>query len=523
MSRTTPSTFQPSREVRSRELFLAVSQISDYKIYGKYWVVSDEHQERHLSYIQFLGAAGTVTGSKHLVNVSGDTTGEGTQSLIDCGMFQGPKQWRERNWQELPIPAKEIESVILTHAHLDHCGWIPRLVKEGFRGRIYATPATIDLCGIILPDSGYLQEEDAEFHNKSKSSKHEPALPLYTFEEARQSLQSFSPVEFGKTVTLANDLSFRFVRAAHILGSAMTEVTMRANGKTKLALFTGDIGRVRNNMASPGKVVSSGPTEGESPDILVMESTYGNRVHPTEDPRPELARLITQTVKRGGSVIVPAFAVERTQKFLFLLKEMMEQGQIPRVPIFADSPMAIEAVEIFIKHSEEFSDSTRQLIAKYGSPLTWQGFTFARTSAESKKINDSHYPCIIVSSNGMAMGGRIQHHLLQRLPDPRNLILFIGFQAVGTRGRQIKDGEKQVKIFGQIVPVRAQVAALEQFSDHADTAELLQWLRTFRKQPEITYLVHGEPDSARALQQAIQSELKWDVAIAQYMQEVSVS
>jgi metallo-beta-lactamase family protein len=297
---------------------------------------------------------------------------------------------------------------------------------------------------------------------------------------------------------------------------------MRANGSTKTALFTGDIGRVRNSQIAPGKVVHSGPTEGESPDILVMESTYGNRVHPTVDPRPEMARLITQTVKRGGSVIVPSFAVERTQKFLFLIKELMEEGQIPRLPVYADSPMAIEAVKVFLKHTEEFSDQTKQLIAKFGSPLEWPGFTFARTAAESKKINESHYPCVIVSSNGMAMGGRIQHHLLQRLPDPRNLVLFIGFQAVGTRGRQIKDGEKQVKIFGQVVPVRAQVAALEQFSDHADTPELLQWLRTFKKQPEVTYLVHGEPVSSGALKQAMQSELHWNVEIAQYMQQVPV-
>lgn len=475
-----------------------------------------------MSYIQFLGAAGTVTGSKHLLNLSGNSNGDGFQTLVDCGMFQGPKEWRERNWTDLPINPRNIESVILTHAHLDHCGWIPRLVKQGFRGRVYATPATVDLCGILLPDSGYLQEEDAQFHNKWKSSKHEPALPLYTFEEARQALNSFTPVDFGKSVTLADDLSFRFVRAAHILGSAMTEVTIRINETSKVALFTGDIGRVHNNQIAPGKVVHSGPTEGESPDILVMESTYGNRVHPTVDPRPEMARLITQTVKRGGSVIVPSFAVERTQKFLFLIKELMEDGQIPRVPVYADSPMAIEAVKIFLKHSEEFNDQTKQLIAKFGSPLEWPGFTFARTSAESKKINESHYPCVIVSSNGMAMGGRIQHHLLQRLPDPKNLVLFIGFQAVGTRGRQIKDGEKQVKIFGQVVPVRAQVAALEQFSDHADTPELLEWLRTFKKQPEVTYLVHGEPDSSGALKAAMESELRWDVKIAQYMQQVTV-
>lgn len=476
-----------------------------------------------MSYIQFLGAAGTVTGSKHLVNSSGDFSGKGFQALIDCGMFQGPKEWRERNWRDLPMAANSIESVVLTHAHLDHSGWIPRLVKEGFKGRIYATPATVDLCGILLPDSGYLQEEDAAFHNKQKSSKHEPALPLYTLDEAKQALNSFTPVDFGATIRLSNDISFRFVRAAHILGSAMTEVTLRLNGASKIALFTGDIGRVRNSVIAPGKVVHSGPAEGESPDILVMESTYGNREHPHTDPRPEMAHLISATVNRGGSVIVPSFAVERTQKFLFLIKQLMEEGKIPRVPVYADSPMAIEAVNIFLKHSEEFTDETKEMIARFGSPLSWPGFTFARTAAESKKINDSHYPCIIVSSNGMAMGGRIQHHLIQRLPNPKNLILFIGFQAVGTRGRQIKDGEKQVKIFGQIIPVRAQVAALEQFSDHADTPEMLEWLKTFKKRPEITYLVHGEPDSAQALQAAITSQLGWRVEIAQYMEKATLS
>lgn len=303
----------------------------------------------------------------------------------------------------------------------------------------------------------------------------------------------------------------------------MTEVTLRVDGQTRMLLFTGDIGRVRSgNGSAPGKVVYSGPTEGESPEVLVMESTYGNREHPQEDPRPRMAEIIRTVLKRGGSIVVPAFAVERTQKFLFLVKELMEANQIPRVPVFADSPMAIEAVKIFLKHTEEFSDETKNLIAKHGSPLSWDGFNFAITAEQSKKINGTRYPCIIVSSNGMCMGGRIQHHLIQRLPDPRNLVLFIGFQAVGTRGRQIKDGASEVKIFGQIVPVRAQTAALEQFSDHADTPELLEWLRTFKKQPRVTHLVHGERDAANALKESIEKELGWQVEIAQYMQKVEV-
>ncbi len=477
-----------------------------------------------MAYIQFLGAAGTVTGSKHLINTNDDGTGRaGFQVLVDCGLFQGQKEWRERNWQEPPIPANEIDAVILTHAHLDHCGWIPRLVKEGYGGPIYATQATIDLCGILLPDSGHLQEEDATFHNKKKTSKHDPALPLYTFEEAQACLSQFVAVDFNQDKQLRPDFTFRFVHAAHIVGSSMVEVAMQVAGRQQKLLFTGDIGRVHDSEIAPGRVLHYGPTEGESADLLVMESTYGNRLHPKTDPKPELAELIRNTVKRGGSVVVPAFAVERTQKFLFMLKELMEAGEIPRIPVFADSPMAIEAVKIYLKHSDEFTEDAKALITKYGSPLAWQGFTFAKTQEESKKINETRYPCVIVSSSGMVTGGRIQHHLLQRLPDPRNLVLFIGFQAPGTRGATIKSGAGEVKIFGEIVPIRAQVAALEQFSDHADTPELLEWLQSFKAAPQITYLVHGEPDSAAQLKQAITTQLKWKVNIAEWKERVSLN
>jgi len=477
-----------------------------------------------LAYIQFLGAAGTVTGSKHLISTSSNLNGQdGFQVLVDCGMFQGPKEWRERNWQPTPIPAHTIDAVILTHAHLDHCGWIPRLVKEGFKGAIYATSATIDLCGIILPDSGHLQEEDAEFYNKIKKSKHNPALPLYTLEEAEGCLQYFKPVKVGETTQLSPDISFRFVRAAHILGSCMAEIRLNTNGQTRNLLFTGDIGRVRDVTIAPGKVVHSGPQEGENADVLVMESTYGNRLHPDEDPRPALAAAIRKTVERGGSIVVPAFAVERTQKFIFMIKELMESGQIPRIPVYADSPMAIKAVEIYLKHTEEYSEEAKRLINQYGSPLHWGGFTFASTSQESKKINDSHYPSIIISSSGMVTGGRIQHHLAQRLPDPRNSVIFIGFQAPGTRGATIKSGAPEVKIYGELVPIRAQILAFEQFSDHADPSELLQWMRTFQNQPRTTYLVHGEPAASSQLRDTITKELGWNVQAAQWMQKVELS
>src|SRR6266567_2898420 len=385
------------------------------------------------------------------------------QVLVDCGLFQGQKEWRERNWQNLPMAAQDIECLILTHAHLDHCGWIPRLVKQGFRGPIYATPATIDLCGIILPDSGHLQEEDAAFHNQHQTSKHNPALPLYTLEEAQTCLQYFQPVAFGEMKQISAEMSFRFVHAAHILGSSMVEITLareagQGPGPTRM-LFTGDIGRVHDQNVAPGKVVYSGPQSGETADIVVMESTYGNRSHPTDDPRSQLAELIRKTIERGGSVVVPAFAVERTQKFVFMIKELMELGKSP---------------------------------------------------------------CIIISSSGMVTGGRVLHHLAQRLPDPKNTVLFIGFQAPGTRGFTIKSGAGAVKMYGQIVPIRAQVATLEQFSDHADTPELLEWLHTFQNQPGVTYLVHGEPDASSQLRDAMAKELGWNVQIAQWMQKAEV-
>jgi metallo-beta-lactamase family protein len=476
-----------------------------------------------LAYIQFLGAAGTVTGSKHLINTSAEASGvNGLQVLVDCGLFQGQKEWREHNWRELPIPAKEIDAVILTHAHLDHCGWIPRLVNQGFRGPIYATPPTIDLCGIILADSGHLQEEDAAFYNKTNKSKHNPALPLYTLEDAQDSLRYFKPVRVEQSFQISPELSFRFVRAAHILGSCMAEVTLHSGGQTCRLLFTGDIGRVRNQTIAPGKVVHSGPQEGETADVMVMESTYGNRVHPKEDPLPELAELISAAVKRGGTVVVPAFAIERTQKLLFILKHLMESGHIPRVPVFCDSPMAIKAVQVFLNHTEEYSDETTSLIKQYGSPLNWPGFTFASSPQESKKINGVTTPCIIISSSGMVTGGRILHHLAQRLPDAKNLILFIGFQAPGTRGFTIKSKAPEVKMFGDFVPIRAQVAALEQFSDHADPPELLQWLRTFRNQPGITYLVHGEPAASGSLRDMMTKDLGWNVQVAQYLEKAEI-
>lgn len=455
--------------------------------------------------VQFLGAAGTVTGSKHMVRF-----GSSRELLVDCGLFQGPKEWREKNWQPLPVEARNLEWMVLTHAHLDHCGFLPRLAAGGFAGPVYCTSGTAELARILLPDSGHLQEEDAEHANKKGYSRHKPALPLYTEEQAIASLALLKEAPLGEAVELDSGVSFRFSRAGHILGSSFVE--LRANGR--VVLFTGDMGR-------PGSA-TGGPAAPSDADYLLVESTYGNRLHPAEDPRPHLAKIVSETARRGGSVILPAFAVERTQKLLFILKEQMEEGAMPRIPIYSDSPMAIEAMNVFLRHQDEFDEETRGLIRRYGSPLKWEEFHFAPKREDSIRINECRLPIVIVSSSGMAAGGRILHHLARRLPDPRNTVVFVGFQAVGTRGQQIQAGRPTVKIHGAEVPIRARVETLGQFSDHADYEEMLAWMKQFRRPPQRTFLVHGEPSAAEALRERITSQLGWKVHIAQYLEQVDL-
>ena len=455
--------------------------------------------------LQFLGAAGTVTGSKHLLQFGGEQ-----ELLVDCGLFQGPKQWRLKNWEPLPVPAAKLEWVVLTHAHLDHCGWLPRLAASGFRGPVFCTSGTAELARILLPDSGHLQEEDAEHANMKGFSKHTPALPLYTEQQALDALPLLTERPLGSPFELSRGISVRFRRAGHILGSSFVELS--ANGRR--VLFSGDMGRLDSETGGPSAPVET--------DYLVLESTYGNRLHPADDPRPQLARIVTETARRGGSVIVPAFAVERTQKLLFLMKELMEEAAMPRLPVYSDSPMAIEALQVFLRHQDEFDQETRGLIEKYGSPMKWPGFHFAARREESVKINQCRMPIVIISSSGMATGGRILHHLAQRLPDPRNTVVFVGFQAEGTRGQAIQSGRPTVKIHGIEVPVRARVETLGQFSDHADYQEMLAWLKQFSRPPGRTFLVHGEPHSAEALRDRIASQLGWDVHIARYLERVEL-
>jgi len=455
--------------------------------------------------IQFLGAAGTVTGSKHMVRFPGDR-----ELLVDCGLFQGAKEWRERNWSPLPVSSKNVEWIALTHAHLDHVGFLPRLASEGFSGPVHCTPATLDLAGIVLPDSGHLQEEEAEYANHKKFSKHAKALPLYTYDQAVESLKLLKPVAFHKDFQVDGEIRGRFLRAGHILGSGFLE--MHYQGLN--VLFSGDLGRPREDAAIPEPVMEA--------DYLLLESTYGNRLHTKADPRPKLAEILTTTAQRGGSVVIPAFAVERTERLIFMLKKLMETGMAPKLPVFVDSPMAVRAVKIFLSHREEYDPATQRMIDKYGSPTEWPEFHLCSTREESVRINDVKGPIVIISASGMLTGGRVLHHLERRLPDPRCTVVFVGFQAPGSRGQLLQSGRTEIKMFGKIIPVKCRIETLDQFSDHADYEEILGWLKNFKRPPKRTFLVHGEPAGAEALRERIVKAYGWDVHVAKYLEKVDL-
>ncbi|HUU13119.1 MAG TPA: MBL fold metallo-hydrolase [Terriglobia bacterium] len=459
--------------------------------------------------LQFLGATGTVTGSKYLLE------SEGERLLIDCGLFQGAKEWRERNWEPLPVPPSSLRWVVLTHAHLDHVGYVPRLVKDGFRGQVLASPATVDLARIVLPDSGHLQEEDAEYANFKGFSKHKPALPLYTYEEAVKSLESFRAVGDSGSQELSSHFSIRFFFAGHILGARMVEVTVRENGRTTKVLFSGDVGRFPQ-LIIPEPVVP-GPV-----DYMLVESTYGDRLHPADDVRQRLSEIVEQTTRRGGTLIIPSFAVGRTQELLYLLREMIERETIPSLPIHVDSPMAIDVTDLYRRHHEDHDVETVQLESRGVKPFSPPDVHFDRTVEQSKALNQARYPMIIISASGMATGGRVLHHLERCLPDHRNTVLFVGFQAAGTRGRAIQSGAESVKMHGRQVRIRARVERLDNLSAHADYGEILRWLGQFPQPPRKTFVVHGEPQAAAALGEKIGRQLSWDTHIPSYLEKVSL-
>ncbi|HET6370070.1 MAG TPA: MBL fold metallo-hydrolase [Nitrospiria bacterium] len=446
--------------------------------------------------ITFLGATGTVTGSKYLI------TSGAKKILVDCGLFQGFKQLRLRNWEPFPVDPGEIEAVVLTHAHLDHSGYIPLLAREGFTGKVYCSRGTRDLCAILLPDSGHLQEEDAEYANRHKFSKHTPALPLYTREDAEHSLNLLSPVDFDQETDLGEGLHFRLLPAGHILGAALVSMT----GVGASILFSGDLGR-------PKDLVIGAPTVVHNVDYLVVESTYGNRLHDPGDPKAALAAIINRTVDRGGIVLIPSFAVGRAQTVLYLIHLLKEARAIPDVPVYLNSPMAVEATGIYHDHIDEHRLTPEQC---------QQMCTVAhlvRSVEESRRLNELREPAILISASGMATGGRVLHHLKAFAPDPRNTILFVGFQAGGTRGEAMVNGAKSIKIHGDYVPVRAEVVAMENLSAHADYTEIMAWLEGFSAPPKETFITHGEPAAADALRHRIEEKLGWRCRVPDYREQ----
>lgn len=452
--------------------------------------------------LTFLGAARTVTGSKYLLEV------DGQRILFDCGLFQGLKELRLRNWLPLSVPPDTIDAVVLTHAHIDHVGWLPRLIAQGFRGSIYCTGGTADLCQLVLPDAAHIQEEDAKFANKRGYSKHAPALPLYTKEDAAEALTRLRPSPFNAKISVTKDIEVEFINAGHLLGSSYVLATRKDKSGGRI-VFGGDLGRY-------ARPILPDPSPGVAADVLLIESTYGDRFHPAEDDGATLAKIITNTFATKGKVIIPAFAIGRVEELLYWLFKLEDENRLPKLPIYVDSPMAIKGIAYYSARAGELDKEI--LAMRRQLPR----FTPINSAAESKALVSNDAPAVIIASSGMATGGRVVHHLFAGLPDPRNTVLFVGFQAAGTRGRQLVDGAQHVKMFGQHVPVHARIEKIDGMSSHADAGEIIRWLRTFPRAPKTTYLVHGEIIAQEALKLRITKELGWNVEIPSHGQQVDL-
>lgn len=449
--------------------------------------------------LTFLGAAGTVTGSKYLLEHGG------RRLLVDCGLFQGLKQLRLRNWDAFPLAPEKIDAVVLTHAHIDHSGYLPALARQGFRGPVYATEATRDLAELMLPDSGHLQEEDALYANRHGFSKHHPALPLYTEEDGRRVLRQFRPREFGEAFEPIPGVTVRFSLAGHILGAASVHVAWDGGS----VLFSGDLGRDEDILMRP-------PEPPPAADHVVVESTYGDRDHEPEDPATRLAESINRTAARGGIVVVPAFAVGRAQALMYLVATLKQARRIPDLPVFLNSPMAADVTAIYHKYRGEhrLDDAQCRRMCEVAK--------IVNTVEESRRLNDLRFPGVIISASGMATGGRVIHHLKAFAPDRRNTILLAGYQAAGTRGAALAGGAKEIKIHGDHVPVRAEVVSLGSLSAHADRGELLRWIAKLPRTPRRVFVTHGEPTAADSLRQAIEERHGWTVTVPEHLQAVEL-
>lgn len=454
--------------------------------------------------IQFLGAAGTVTGSRHLIEH------EGARILLDCGLFQGLKELRVRNWEPFPVPPSSIDAVVLSHAHIDHTGWLPALCKHGFDGPVYATPATRDLLAIMLPDSGRLHEEEARYANQRGFSKHHPALPLYTEEDALDTIPRIHAVRYQSWKSLPGGMRLRMHRAGHILGSAIVELEA---GDHRI-VFSGDLGRY-------DRPIIPDPDGIERATTLLVECTYGDRAHEVHHPQSVLRDEVLAMVRRRGVLIIPAFAIGRTQQLLFHLRELQAAGEVPPLPVYVDSPMACDATPLYLMHREEQDDEMRALIGSGETPLYPERVSFTRSVEESRAINKAEGPMIIISASGMATGGRVLHHLKRRLPDSDTTVLFVGYQAVGTRGRRLLDGEDTIRIHGEDIVVKARIGQIYGFSAHADAAETERWLQSFEAPPRRTFCVHGEPSALEATRARLEAR-GWPAYVPDYLETVEL-
>lgn len=450
--------------------------------------------------LSFLGAAGTVTGSRFLLET------RGKKILIDCGLFQGPKELRQRNWDPFPVDPAGVDYVIFTHAHIDHIGYFPRLCKDGFRGKAICTNPTADLAKILLLDSGHLQEEDAEWANKKKTSKHEPALPLFTVEDAEKSLAFFEPHYYGEQIGLGNGITIKFKDAGHILGSSMIDLRLSDEDTRRKIVFCGDLGR-------PARAILRDPAQVYDVEYLVLESTYGDRLHEDNNSYESFIRVYNESIERGGVLVIPSFAVGRTQTLLYIIRELEEKKLIPSIPVYIDSPMALDATHVYERHIKS-QDLSVRVMAINGKNVFKTGQLYLCDSRKkSKALNEIENRAVIISASGMVTGGRILHHLAQRLPNPKNTVLFVGYQAEGTRGRTIVEGHDEVKIYGDMVPIRAHVENISGFSCHADYNETLAWLLGFNRPPKKTFIVHGEKAASESLADKIRDRFGWHCEI----------
>ena len=459
--------------------------------------------------LTFLGAAGCVTGSKYLVEAAGK------KLLVDCGLFQGTDDLKERNWNPLPVDPKTIDYLVLTHAHLDHTGWLPVLVRDGYNKTIYANPATIELTEILLKDSGHLQEEATQDAQKHKWSKHPQPRALYTSDEVEPVLRLLRPMPRNGGFDVSPEFHIESYDAGHILGSSSLELTIHENGKKTVMVFSGDIGRYDQPILNDPV-----PPVTKQIDVLLCESTYGDREHEAGDPLQVLGDIVNRVVKRGGSIVIPAFAIGRTQTFMYYLRQLENLQRVPKVPVYVDSPMALNATQLYLKHNEDHDLQFARDEQNGGDPLSVHEFHLTRSVEESKGINNVKTPCIIISASGMVTGGRVLHHLAQRLGDARNCVILGGFQAEGTRGRALREGAKTLSLYGRMVPVLAEIVEMGQLSAHAGKSELMRWLTGLQVPPQQLYLTHGEPAAAQSLQQAITEKFRWKAAVARYLDTV---